>query len=94
MGRKSTTTAPAREDFRRHGRNSRRPQGSYEDPGRQWRTRQADAEWRELDGGTGLGCFQPKADTSPDGVTEPPAPSPTTAAVMGRGEPAASARSG
>ncbi len=39
-------------------------------------------------------AFRPKADTSPDGVTEPPAPSATTAAVMGRGGPAASARSG
>ncbi|BCM65956.1 hypothetical protein EASAB2608_01290 [Streptomyces sp. EAS-AB2608] len=49
--------ARAREDFGRHGRNPGRVDGSYEGPGRQWPTRQADAEWRELDGGTGLGCF-------------------------------------
>ena len=35
----------------------------------------------------------PKADTSPDGVTEPPAPSATTAAVIGPSEAAVSASS-
>lgn len=36
---------------------------------------------------------RPNADTSPDGVTEPPAPRATTAAVMGPSEPAVSASS-
>ncbi len=36
---------------------------------------------------------RPNADTSPAGVTEPPAPSATTAAVIGPSEPAASASS-
>ncbi|PPS73111.1 hypothetical protein BZZ08_07036 [Streptomyces sp. MH60] len=37
--------------------------------------------------------FRPNEDTSPAGVTEPPAPSATTAAVIGPSEPAASASS-
>ena len=37
--------------------------------------------------------FRPKAETSPDGVTEPPAPSATTAAVIGPSEAVASASS-
>ncbi|EPJ39595.1 hypothetical protein STAFG_3365 [Streptomyces afghaniensis 772] len=36
---------------------------------------------------------RPNADTSPDGVTEPPAPRATTAAVIGPNEPAVSASS-